>query len=299
MALNNQSQIKFDIGNLQESPLENALYIVPTPIGNLEDITIRSLRVLQNCDVVICEDTRVSNRLLKSYGIGVKKFIIYNENSRVESRKKILHELMLGKSVAFTSDAGTPIISDPGYKLIEFLKEEFKQKVIPLPGACALITAVCASGIATDSFMFLGFLPSAKSPKEGAIKKVPGDVTFVFYESPNRVLKSLELIHEVLGDRKVCVARELTKLHEQIVSDKASKIIELIKEGKIKQKGEFVVMVEKADKNDSKIDANDLVKFVKQDLKETGSAKLTSQNLSKLFGISRKEIYKMALELKG
>lgn len=298
MTLNNQSQIKFDVGNSQDKPLENALYIVPTPIGNLEDITVRSLRVLQKCDVVICEDTRVSNRLLKSYNIGAKKYIIYNENSRVESRKKILHELLLGKSLALMSDAGTPVISDPGYKLIAFLKEEFQQKVIPLPGACALTTAICASGIATDSFMFLGFLPSAKSPKEGVIKKVPGDVTFIFYESPNRVLKSLELIHDVLGDRKVSIARELTKLHEEIVSDKASKVIELLKEGKVKQKGEFVVLVERSDKLDSRIDANDLVKFVKQDLKETGSAKLTSQNLSKLFGISRKDIYKMALELK-
>ena len=182
MAVNNQSQIKFDVGNSREEPLENALYIVPTPIGNLEDITIRSLRILQQCDMVICEDTRVANRLLKSYNIGVKKFIIYNENSKVESRKKILHELLSGKSLALMSDAGTPVISDPGYKLIGFLKEEFKQKVIPLPGACALTTAICSSGIATDSFMFLGFLPSAKGQKEGVVKKVPGDVTFAFYE---------------------------------------------------------------------------------------------------------------------
>lgn len=297
MVLKNQSQIKFDIKNSQEESLQNALYLVPTPIGNLQDITLRALSVLQRCEVVICEDSRVSNRLLQSYGIKGKKCIIYNENSKIESRKKILHELLLGKSLALLSDAGTPVISDPGYKLISFLKEEFKQKVIPLPGACALTTAICASGIAADNFMFLGFLPTTKSQKEDKIRKIPTDITFAFYESPNRVLKTLELILEILGERKISVGRELTKLHEEIITNNLSTVICLLKDNVIKQKGEFVILVEKSDKKDSKIDANDLVKFVKQDLRKTNSAKETSKNLSKLFGISKKEIYKMALDL--
>ncbi|MBL6665274.1 MAG: 16S rRNA (cytidine(1402)-2'-O)-methyltransferase [Rickettsiales bacterium] len=295
MALNNQSQItKF----LQNQKLENALYIVPTPIGNLEDITMRALRVLKECDVVVCEDSRVTSKLLGFYEIKSKKFIIYNENSSVEARKKILHELLSNKSVALVSDAGTPIISDPGHKLIRFLKDEFKQKIIPLPGACALTTAICASGIAANNFVFLGFLPTSNAQKEAAINNLPRDVSFVFYESPNRVLKSLKLLQNILGERRIALARELTKLHEEIVVDQSSKIIELLKEGSIKQKGEFVILVEKIDKKDDKVGEEDLIRLIKQDLKKTGSPKVTSGNLSKMLGISKKEIYNMALELK-
>lgn len=296
MALNNQSQIKFDVNFFQEGSLENALYIVPTPIGNLEDITVRSLRVLRNCDVVICEDSRVTSRLLSFYNIGSKKFLIYNENSNVEGRKKVLHELLSNKSVALVSDAGTPIISDPGHKLISFLKDEFKQKIIPLPGCCALTTALCASGIAANNFTFLGFLPNTKSQKEVVLKSVPSDVTFIFYESPNRVLKTLETIQEILGERKIAIARELTKLHEEIISDKSSNIIEMLKSDKIKQKGEFVILVEKIDKKDDEISDVDLIRLIKQDLKKTGSPKTTSQNLSKMLGIGKKKIYNLAID---
>ena len=139
---------------LKENNLENALYIVPTPIGNLRDITLRALDVLSRVEIIVCEDSRVSSKLLGFYQISGKEFIVYNDNSQEKDRKKILHSLMSNKSVALLSDAGTPLISDPGYKLINFLRE-FNQKIIPLPGACSITTAICASSIACDNFLFM------------------------------------------------------------------------------------------------------------------------------------------------
>ena len=233
----------------QEIKVENALYIIATPIGNLGDITLRALSILHKVDFVICEDTRVSSRLFDVYDIKDKKLLTYNDHNDEKVRKKILHILLEGKSLALISDAGTPLISDPGYKLITFLKS-FNQKVIPLPGASSVTVAVCASGLACDNFLFIGFLPTSKVQKEKLLKSLPKNFTFVFFEAPNRVLETLLLVRQNLGERRVCAARELTKMHEEIITDEATKVIDFFSQNEDKLRGEFVILVEKASKDE-------------------------------------------------
>lgn len=275
---------------------ENALYVVATPIGNLSDITLRALQILNAVDLVICEDTRVSIRLLNAYEIKGKKLLTYNDHNDEKTREKISHLLLEGKSLALISDAGTPLISDPGHKLIGFLRAR-NQKVIPLPGASALTTALCASGLACDNFSFLGFLPSSKIQKEKLLKALPKNFTFVFFEGPSRVLESLESIEKILGNRRVCVARELTKIHEEIISDEIKNLREFFEKNPEKIRGEFAIIVEKADKNEKNFSEADLVKEVKAAILAGESLKDLSQNLAEIYGINRKEIYQLALQL--
>lgn len=292
-----ENDIKNIIFNSKEKTLQNSLYIVPTPIGNIEDITLRALKVLLLCDVIICEDSRVIKKILDKYQIPAKKIIIYNENSDEKVRQKILHELLQEKSLALVSDAGTPLISDPGFKLINFL-QKFNQKIIPLPGACAFITALSASGVSSDKFLFLGFLPNSKIRQENIFKDIAKDVAFAFYESPNRVAKTLKILSDILGNRKVVIARELTKIYEEIIADDLDKIILMFENNQIKAKGEFVIIVEKADKKIQELTQEQLIEVIKQDLKLTNSIKETSKNISEIYEINKKIIYNIALKLK-
>jgi len=279
----------------QVCEIKNALYIVPTPIGNLSDITLRALDVLRNVDVVICEDSRVTNKLLSHYEIKNKSFFKYNDNSGLEARKKILHFLMQKKSVALLSDAGTPLISDPGHKLIDFLRE-FKQEIIPLPGACSLITAISASGIAADNFSFIGFLPTSKIAKKNTIKSQP-NITFAFFESPNRILETLEILKLELGNRKICVAKELTKIHEEFITDDVENVLDYLKNNESKVKGEFVVIVSRADKNVQNIDEEELKEIIKKEIESGKSLKDLSKDLSEIYELNKKHIYQLALNL--
>lgn len=280
----------------QEIKIENALYVVATPIGNLADITLRALAVLEKVDIIICEDTRISARLLDAYQIKTKKLLTYNDHNDEKTRKKILHFLLEGKSLALISDAGTPLISDPGYKLISFLRD-FNQKIIPLPGACSATSALSASGLTSDNFLFLGFLPNSKAQKEKLFLSLPRNFTFICFEAPSRVAEALEIIQNVLGNRKVCVARELTKLHEEIISDEISQVIKFFAENSDKLRGEFVIIVEKAAKNERSFDEQDLEKEIILAIKAGESLKDLSQNLSEIYQINKKEIYQLALNL--
>jgi 16S rRNA (cytidine1402-2'-O)-methyltransferase len=282
----------------QEIKLENALYVVATPIGNLGDITMRALQVLNEVDVVVCEDTRISAKLFAAYKIKEKKLFTYNDHCDEKVRKKILECLVGGKSVALLSDAGTPLISDPGYKLINFLRE-FNQKIIPLPGASSVTAALCASGLACDNFLFVGFLPTSKVQKEKLLKSLPKNFTFVVFESANRVVESLEMIFETLGDRNVCAARELTKMHEEIVSCELSKLIKFFADEPQKLRGEFVIVVEKADKNEKSFSEEELKKEISKAIAAGQSLKDLSQNLAEIYDTGKKEIYKLALEISG
>jgi 16S rRNA (cytidine1402-2'-O)-methyltransferase len=280
----------------QEIKLENAIYIVATPIGNLNDITLRGLQILSNADFIICEDIRISLKLLISYKIKGKNFLTYNDHCGEKTRKKILQLLLSGKSLALLSDAGTPLISDPGYKLIRFLRQ-FKQKIIPLPGACALTSALCASGLACDNFLFTGFLPVSQIQKEKLLKSLPTKFTFVFFETANRVIKSLETLLKVLGNRKVCVARELTKIHEEIISDDLENLLQFFGNQPQKIRGEFVITVEKAGKNDKSYGRKELIQEISRAISLGYSLRDLSQNLSQIYGIEKKEIYKLALKI--
>ena len=221
------------------------LYIVPTPIGNLRDITLRALEVLKTVDAIVCEDTRRTQKLLTAHGIlcqgGVTPLFSFHEHSSRDRLREIMGRLAEGKDLALVSDSGMPSISDPGFEIVrESIREGVR--VEALPGPNAALTALVASGLATDRFSFFGFLPqkSAARKKELAALRERGE-TLIFYESPFRVLKTLEEMKEIFGDREACVARELTKKFEEIVRGYLSEIVEKMK--KKKPLGEFVILV--------------------------------------------------------
>ncbi|MCJ7507356.1 MAG: 16S rRNA (cytidine(1402)-2'-O)-methyltransferase [candidate division Zixibacteria bacterium] len=217
------------------------LYLVSTPIGNLEDITLRALRILKEVDLIAAEDTRHTPNLLRHYQIK-NKLTSYHDFNEEKTTKELINLLKQGKSVALVSDAGTPGISDPAYLLVKSAIQE-NIEIIPIPGPTALISALVVSGLPTDRFVFEGFLPS----KEGKRKRRLGELTdekrtIILYESPHRLLKSLHRLKESLGDRNVVLARELTKKFEEIKRGKISQLIDYFTQKKIK--GEIVILVE-------------------------------------------------------
>lgn len=222
------------------------IYIIATPIGNLEDVTFRAVRVLKEVDVILCEDTRVTKRLLKKYDINTPT-LSYHVRSGIAKVEKILKLLENGRNIALVSDAGTPTISDPGVLLLQQIREKFGDKVdiIPIPGASALTTALSASGISSAQFTFLGFLPHKKG-RETLFREI-GDSkrTVVFYESPHRIEKTLNALSKVLpSGRQVVIARELTKIHEEFVRGDIKEVFEHFKKKPETVRGEFVVVVE-------------------------------------------------------
>ncbi len=221
------------------------LYIVGTPIGNLGDITLRALETLKSVDLVLCEDTRVTKKLLSHYGISVPT-MSYHANSKLSKQDKIIDMLREGKSLALVSDAGTPAISDPGVMLVKEAKEALgdELKVVPIPGASALVSAVSVSGIPSPQFIFYGFLPHKKG-RETIFKEIgESKKTSVFYESPHRIMKTLEsLKSHVSEDRKICIGRELTKMFEEIVNGSPEEVYNYFSKNPDKVRGEFVVIV--------------------------------------------------------
>jgi 16S rRNA (cytidine1402-2'-O)-methyltransferase len=278
----------------QKNKLEAALYVVSTPIGNLQDITLRALKILKECDFVICEDSRVAAKLLSLLEIKDKKMIIYNDHSSQQNREKILNLLINKNSLALISDAGTPLISDPGFKLVRYLRR-FSQKIIPICGPSSITAAISVSGIACDNFLFLGFLPSSEISAANYLKTLPTNFSLVFFESPSRIIKTLKNIENILGDRMVCVAKELTKIHEEIFTDKVSKINQYLSENKAKIKGEFVIIIEKEDKNLAKFSENEIISEILKLLDLEMSIKEISQNLSEIYQINKKVIYQLAI----
>lgn len=219
------------------------LYIVATPIGNLSDMTYRSVEILNSVAFILAEDTRVSSKLMAHYKIN-PPLISYRDQNHERMIVKILEKLDMGLSLALISDAGTPTISDPGFKLVRELKQK-GYEVLPIPGADAVTSSLSASGLPTDRYVFLGFLPKSDSKISSILKEYGQlDATLVFYESPNRLGDLLNQILNVLGDRTVCIANDITKMYEKIETDKVSKLLEnslLVKH----PKGEFVVLIGK------------------------------------------------------
>lgn len=282
--------------NLKVQKVENALYVVATPIGNLGDITIRALQTLESVDFIICEDTRTSSILLSKFEIIKKKLLIYNDFSDSLCRNKILEKLKNGNSLALISDAGTPLISDPGYKLISFLRQE-QQKIICIPGASSLTASISISGIPCDNFLFLGFLASSKVQKQQIITTLPLNYSFVFFEVANRLHETLEIIKNTLENRNVSVARELTKLHEEVIYGKVDEVFEFFEKNPQKLRGEFVIIVEKASKNQSFFSNEEIIAEIENSLKKGKSVKDISIELSQIFDLNKKEIYKIALDI--
>jgi 16S rRNA (cytidine1402-2'-O)-methyltransferase len=220
-------------------------YVVATPIGNMGDITLRAIDTLKEVDFILCEDTRVTKRLLEKYQIN-KPTMSYHAQSKLAKTDKIFEFLEEGKDLALVSDAGTPTISDPGAMLISKIKEKFNDEVqvIPIPGASALIAGLSASGLTTHEFTFLGFLPHKKG-RETLFKEIAqSGRTMVFYESPHRILKTLEALAKFSPDKKVCIARELTKIYEEFKTGTPAEVLEYLIKNKEKQRGEFTVIVD-------------------------------------------------------
>ena len=221
------------------------LYIVATPIGNMEDITLRALRILKEVDYVLCEDTRTTQNLLNRYDIKAKT-ISYHAHSTEGKESGIINMLRAGKNLALVSDAGTPCISDPGVMLVSNVRKEFgiDAKVSPIPGPSALISALSASGISSAEFVFLGFLPHKKG-RETLFKEIANSKrVIVFYESTHRILKTLSSLSTHCPKFNIMIARELTKQFEEFVNGTPTELLKYFNDNTVKQKGEFVVIVE-------------------------------------------------------
>ncbi|MCX6756846.1 MAG: 16S rRNA (cytidine(1402)-2'-O)-methyltransferase [Candidatus Nomurabacteria bacterium] len=224
--------------------MKGTLYIIPTPIGNLEDMTLRAIRILKEADLVLCENTSVTQRLFKEYDITTPTSIFYAQTG-IKNIEKSLALLEEGKSIALVSDAGTPTISDPGVLLVDRVRNELPDvSVVSLPGASALITALASSGISSANFTFYGFMPHKKG-RETLFKTISeSEMTSVFYESVHRIEKTLESLVKILDDtRRLVIARELTKMHEEVVRGNAKEVKEYFKKNKDHIRGEFVVII--------------------------------------------------------
>jgi 16S rRNA (cytidine1402-2'-O)-methyltransferase len=226
--------------------LAPGLYCVGTPIGNLEDVTLRALRVLKSVDLIACEDTRQTQKLLNHYGIPTRT-VSYHEHNEAERAAELGEQLAQGARIALVSDAGMPAISDPGYRIVvEAVRRGVA--VIPIPGPAAFVAALAASGLPTDEFSFRGFLPAKSGARRTELEKLlAAECTALFYEAPHRIVEALEDVAEILGaSRPVCVARELTKIHEEFVRGGAGEVLETFRRrGDVK--GEIVLLVGKSE----------------------------------------------------
>jgi len=283
----------FNIPELQSNLRESGLYIVSTPIGNLRDITLRALDILGNADMILAEDTRQTQKLLNHYDIKTP-LSAYHDHNVAKRLPDIIKHLDQGKIIAQVSDAGTPLISDPGFKLVR-ASTQAGHKVYPIPGPSALLAGLVVAGLPTDRFVFAGFLPN----KSGARKRVLEDyVTFkaslVFFESANRLRDTLSDIQTVLGDRESVIARELTKRYEDVRRGLTSELITNLSDKPVK--GEVVLMVGPPTTPD-KWESDDLDKALSE-LLPTMGVKDVSTHLAELSGWARRDIYQRALKLK-
>src|SRR5437588_1570610 len=252
-----------------------ALYIVATPIGNLEDITLRALRMLREVDVIACEDTRQTQKLLNHYGVTTRT-TSYHEHNEMTRSAELVKQMQEGANVALVTDAGMPGISDPGYRLIA-MAIRHRVPVVPLPGASAFLAALVASGLPTDSFRLGGFLPAKRGERRAALESIRSSPrTQVFYEAPHRIVETLADVVEVLGEaRHVVVAREVTKLHEEFLRGRAGEALENLK-SRAAVKGEITLLIAKADAEDARVGTD---AFVRPSVRQRVGQIMTEENV--------------------
>lgn len=272
------------------------LYLVATPIGNLEDITLRALKVLKEVDLIAAEDTRHTLGLLTHFGISKPLISYYKQNERAKS-ETLIKQLLAGKNVAVVSDAGTPGISDPGEEIVKNAIENGVE-VVPIPGACALVNALIVSGLSTKEFCFIGFLSAVKKEKREKLEQIKYETkTLILYEAPHKLKATLESILEILGDRNIVLAREITKIHEEFIRDKVSNILQNINE----IKGEFVLLIEgslesKSDIKRRKINELTLDEHYEFYKKQNYSKKEIIKQIAKDRNVNKNEIYQCFLD---
>ena len=274
--------------------MTGTLYLVATPIGNLQDISFRALEILKTVDVIACEDTRHTQKLLNHFSIK-NRLISYHEHNEKERAAELAEMMRAGKSVAVVSDAGTPAICDPSFRIVE-KAHEIGARVVPIPGAVAFVNALIASGLPTDSVFFGGFLPSKKSERIRRLEEVKGiPATLVFYETPHRIEKSLADCLEILGNRRTTVARELTKLHEEIIHGNLQDLVKLFSAQQTK--GEIVLVIEQFQISTLKVDVSDnpktLLERIMELEKEGFDHKIALKRAAKEFGLGKSEAYRI------
>ncbi len=271
----------------------STLYIVPTPIGNLSDITQRALAILQQVDLIAAEDTRHSSKLLSHFGISTRTFALHDHNEQ-QKADVLIERLLKGQSIALISDAGTPLISDPGYHLVSRCRQQ-GIKVIPLPGACALITALSASGLPSDRFCFEGFLPAKSKARRDKFSEIAQEPrTAIFYESPHRILDTMVDMLAILGaDRQVVLARELTKNYETIHGAPLGELYEWLQQDSNRIRGEMVLLISgfKADKETIPAEATRALLLISEELPLKKAAAIVAQ----LYDVKKNALYKWGL----
>ena len=275
--------------------LVSILYVVATPIGNLEDITDRAKRILSEVDLIAAEDTRHTSKLLAHLNI-TTPITTYHDHSESTAGLKLVAQLKKGVSIALVSDAGTPLIADPGYRLVNHALEEGIE-VVPIPGPSAFVTAMSIAGLPSDKFTFYGFLPVKAKAREDFLANIVNETgTLVFYESPHRIVKTMAALERVFGqERLMVVARELTKTFEQVVRKTIGEIRQQIDTGEIVVKGEFVLLLQGQQHIESKLDERKLLELLMAELPLSKAAEITSR----LTGQGKNDLYKMALDIKN
>jgi 16S rRNA (cytidine1402-2'-O)-methyltransferase len=276
------------------STLENVsgtLYLVATPIGNLEDITLRALRILRECDLIACEDTRQTRKLLEHYGVH-KPTLSYHEHNERMRAVELAEKLEGGANVALVSDAGAPLVSDPGYRLVAEAVAR-GVRVEPIPGPSAVMAALVASGLPTDAFHFAGFLPPRGAARRKTLAALKNEeATLIFFEAPHRIRETLTDIAEVMGARPVALAREVTKLHEQFLRGDATELLR----AELPLKGEYTVLVGKAGAAEAAAADERPVPEAVAELERAGLGRMDAvKQVARQRGLSKREVYRLAL----
>ncbi|HKZ77700.1 MAG TPA: 16S rRNA (cytidine(1402)-2'-O)-methyltransferase [Pyrinomonadaceae bacterium] len=277
--------------------MAGTLYIVATPIGNLEDLTFRALRILGEVDLIACEDTRHTRKLLNHYGIK-NRTISYHEHNERERARELIALLKTGKDVAVVSDAGTPGINDPGFRVVQ-LALEHELKVVAVPGATAMISALVSSGLPTDQFFFGGFLPPRGSARRARLVEVCSiPATLIFFEAPHRILETLKDAQEILGDREAVIARELTKIHEQFLRGALSRLTEELTTGDM-ARGEIVLMIGRSAIGRGSAKPGKVAAAVASFEAEGLNSRMALKKAARELGISRDEAYRRLIAERG
>ena len=278
--------------------MTGTLYIVATPMGNLEDITFRAVRILKEADIIAAEDTRHSRKLLNHYGISTPMTACHEHNEAQRSAD-LIHRLKTGQNIALISDAGTPLISDPGYTLVSTAAEH-RIPVVPVPGCNAAVTGLSAAGLPTDSFLFYGFPPKKQGRLNNALNDHKTQVaTLIFYESPKRIKRLVTSALEIFGDRNACLCRELTKRHEEFLRGSLSEILTALS-ARDQIKGECVLLISGNTDQPAELGQNDLEDVIRQHLTADDSPKTgdLAKELSTAFNLPKKQIYDTILRVK-
>ncbi|MDX9788383.1 MAG: 16S rRNA (cytidine(1402)-2'-O)-methyltransferase [Desulfobacterales bacterium] len=283
--------------NTDGSQSAGVLYVVATPIGHMEDITLRALKVLKQVDTIAAEDTRHTHNLLTHYGIATP-LVSYHEHNERTKTPVLTNQLAAGKSIALVTDAGTPGVSDPGYRLVAAAVER-GISVVPVPGVSAVITALSASGLATDAFVFVGFPAKKAGRRKEQLQALSQETkTLIFYESPKRILNFLSEIQLEMGDRNAVLSREMTKLHEEFLRGRVSGIFSILTDRPV-VKGECTLLIAgREEANDSADNPERMHAEIASALAAGGKLSDVSRDIAQLFGVPRRTVYDLALKLK-